>query len=129
PMNYVPMRGDQHSLPPAGGGTPAVARRSSPAGEAKGSTRADFSDDALLGGRLRLLQPQRGHRVGHDAILLAASCPACAGDKVADLGAGVGAAGLALTTRVPADVILVEIDADLAALATENARRNDVDEH
>ena len=41
-------------------------------------------------------QPRRGHRVGHDAILLAAACPARARERVVDLGAGVGAAGLAL---------------------------------
>ena len=64
------------------------------------STRpiTDLTEDAVLGGRLRLRQPRRGHRVGHDAILLAASCPARPGDKVADLGAGVGAAGLILDT-------------------------------
>jgi tRNA1(Val) A37 N6-methylase TrmN6 len=84
--------------------------------------------DAILGGRLRLLQPQRGHRVGHDAILLAAACPACAGDVVADLGAGVGAAGLALAARVAGtSVTLVEIEAGLAVLATENARHNGLD--
>ena len=35
-----------------------------------------ITDDAVLGGRLELLQQKRGHRVGHDAILLAAACPA-----------------------------------------------------
>ena len=35
-----------------------------------------ITEDAVLGGRLRLRQPRRGHRVGHDAILLAAACPA-----------------------------------------------------
>ena len=83
------------------------------------------TEDAVLGGRLRLKQPKRGHRVGHDAILLAAACPAGAGDAVVDLGAGVGAAGLALATRVGGTAVtLVEIDADLAALAAENAQRN-----
>ena len=52
----------------------------------------DVTEDAILGGRLRLRQPERGHRVGHDAILLAAACPASAGERVVDLGAGVGAA-------------------------------------
>ncbi len=85
----------------------------------------DLSDDAALGGRLRLLQPRRGHRFGHDAILLAAATPARAGDRVADLGAGVGTAGLALAARVGgARVTLVEIDEHLAVLARENATRN-----
>ena len=33
----------------------------------------ETSEDAVLGGRLRLRQPLKGHRVGHDAILLAAA--------------------------------------------------------
>jgi tRNA1(Val) A37 N6-methylase TrmN6 len=83
------------------------------------------TDDAMLGGRLRLKQPARGHRAGHDAILLAAAVPALPGERAADLGAGVGAAGLALAARVPGlQVVLVEIDATLAALAAENAVRN-----
>ena len=90
-----------------------------------GKPAEDLTDDAALGGRLHLLQPRRGHRFGHDAILLAAATPARSGDRVADLGAGVGAAGLALASRVPgARVTLVEIDARLAALAQENASRN-----
>jgi tRNA1(Val) A37 N6-methylase TrmN6 len=85
----------------------------------------DLTDDMALGGRLRLLQPRRGHRFGHDAILLAAGTPARDGDRVADLGAGVGTAGLALAVRVDgARVTLVEIDARVAALAAENAARN-----
>jgi tRNA1(Val) A37 N6-methylase TrmN6 len=87
----------------------------------------DVTEDAVLGGRLRLRQPGRGHRVGHDAILLAAACPARAGDTAVDLGSGVGAAGLALAARVPGVTItLVEIDSQLAALAEENARLNDL---
>lgn len=85
------------------------------------------SEDAVLGGRLTIRQPMRGHRVGHDAILLAAAVPAQAGEKAADLGAGVGAAGLALARRVEGvTVTLVEIDPTLAALAKENAARNDL---
>jgi tRNA1(Val) A37 N6-methylase TrmN6 len=85
----------------------------------------DLTDDAALGGRLRLLQPRRGHRFGHDAILLAAATRAREGDRIVDLGAGVGAAGLALATRVPGtQVKLVEMDAGLVALALLNAARN-----
>jgi len=86
---------------------------------------AEVTEDAVLGGKLRLKQPTGGHRFGHDAILLAAACPARAGERVVDLGAGVGAAGLALALRVAGtNVVLVEIDAALAALAAENAQLN-----
>lgn len=84
-----------------------------------------LTEDAVLGGALRLRQPRRGHRVGHDAVLLAAACPAQAGEQVVDLGAGVGAAGLAVAARISdIAVTLVEIDPDLAALAAENAQLN-----
>jgi tRNA1(Val) A37 N6-methylase TrmN6 len=91
--------------------------------------RADLagecSEDAVLGGRLVLRQPRRGHRFGHDAILLAAAVAARAGERAVELGAGVGAAGLALARRVEGlEVTLVEIDPALTALAAENAERN-----
>ena len=86
---------------------------------------SDTSDDAVLGGALRLLQPRRGHRVGHDAILLAAASGGASGEHAVDLGAGVGAAGLALARRIPGlRVTLVEVDPALAALAAVNAERN-----
>jgi tRNA1(Val) A37 N6-methylase TrmN6 len=89
------------------------------------SAPADITDDAALGGRLRLLQPRKGHRFGHDAILLAAAVPARAGEVAIDLGAGVGCAGLALAARVPGvRIMLAEIDPALTGLAAQNAQRN-----
>jgi tRNA1(Val) A37 N6-methylase TrmN6 len=83
------------------------------------------SEDAVLGGRLRLRQFRHGHRFGHDAILLAAACPGRAGERAVDLGAGVGAAGLALAARIEGiRVTLVEVDPQLAALARKNAELN-----
>ena len=83
------------------------------------------SEDALLGGKLTLRQPLRGHRFGHDAVLLAAATSARKGEHAIELGAGVGAAGLALARRVEGlTVTLIELDPDLAALARENAARN-----
>ncbi len=90
---------------------------------------SETSEDAILGGRLRIRQPLRGHRVGHDAILLAAATAALSGEQAVDLGAGVGAAGLALASRIPGlKLTLVEIDTGLCALATDNARLNGLDD-
>jgi tRNA1(Val) A37 N6-methylase TrmN6 len=91
----------------------------------EGLIEAECTEDAFLGGQLRLRQPRSGHRAGHDAMLLAAATPAQSGDRVVDFGAGVGAAGLAVARRV-ADVrlVLVEIDAALAHLARGNASAN-----
>ena len=85
----------------------------------------ETSDDAVLGGRLTLRQPLAGHRVGHDAILLAAASGGRAGELAVDLGAGVGAAGLALVARVAGlKAALIEIDPALCRLAAGNAARN-----
>ncbi|MEW6639648.1 MAG: methyltransferase [Pseudomonadota bacterium] len=84
-----------------------------------------LTDDAFLGGKLLLRQRRRGHRAGHDAILLAAATAARVGDRVVDFGAGVGAAGLALARRIGGlDLTLVEIEPGLAELARHNAAAN-----
>src|ERR1700678_1559430 len=85
----------------------------------------EFTEDAFLGGQLRVRQPKSGHRAGHDAMLLAAATPARSGDRVVDLGAGIGAAGLAVAKRAAGiKLVLVEIDKGLAELARTNASAN-----
>ena len=87
--------------------------------------RSDIGEDAFLGGRLRLYQPLSGHRAGHDAMLLAAATPGRPGDRIVDFGAGVGAAGLAVATRIDdIDLVLIERDEALADLARRNALLN-----
>ena len=83
------------------------------------------TENALLGGRVRLLQPSRGYRIAVDAVLLAAAIDAAPGDRVLDLGAGVGAVGLCLAARVPGCTVLgIELQPELAALAVRNAVLN-----
>jgi tRNA1(Val) A37 N6-methylase TrmN6 len=93
--------------------------------ELRAGRPAATSTDDFLGGRINVVQPRRGHRAGSDAVLLAASVPARAGERVLDIGAGVGVAGLCLLARVPdAQVTAVEVDTELCALAETNAARN-----
>lgn len=82
--------------------------------------------DALLGGRVRLLQPRRGHRAGTDAVLLAAAVEPRAGDRVIDLGAGTGAVGLMIAARASPDIdlVLVEREPHLVQLCETNIRDN-----
>jgi tRNA1(Val) A37 N6-methylase TrmN6 len=81
----------------------------------------DLTLDAFLGGKLHLLQPKSGYRAGVDPVLLAASVPARPGDRVLDLGCGVGAAALCLAARVPGVVLTgVEAQAHYAELARQN---------
>lgn len=86
---------------------------------------AAVSEDAFLGGRLLLRQPRQGHRAGSDAVLLAAAAPADIAGQVLDVGAGVGAAGLALAALRPGVAFgLIENDPPIAALARENIAAN-----
>ena len=86
---------------------------------------ASLSEDNFLAGRLRLKQPKRGHRAGHDAVLLAAATPAKPGERVIDLGAGVGAAGLAVASRLHGvDLVLIERDEVLVEIAQSNIAAN-----
>ena len=55
------------------------------------SNNDELSNDAFLGGKLKLLQPRTGFRAGIDSVLLAASVTASPGEKVLDIGIGVGA--------------------------------------
>jgi tRNA1(Val) A37 N6-methylase TrmN6 len=88
-----------------------------------------LTEDALLGGRVRLLQPSRGYRVAVDAVLLAASVEAAGDARILDLGAGVGAVGLCLAARLPrCRVIGIELQESLATLAQRNARLNGVEQ-
>ena len=91
----------------------------------RGTAIADeLTEDRWLGGRLTLVQPRRGHRVGTDAALLVAAAGTPEG-RIVDVGAGVGAVGLALAKRSAlASADLVEIDPELARLAESNAARN-----
>lgn len=70
----------------------------------------DYTVDAFHRGRFQLVQPKKiGHRSGMDAMILAATIPDDASGKLADLGAGAGAAGLAVVSRVEnISVTLVE---------------------
>lgn len=85
------------------------------------------TDDAFLGGAVRVLQPARGYRAGLDAVLLAAAAPIVGGAlaDVLDAGSGIGTVGLCVASRCPgARVTLVEREPVLANLARENAARN-----
>ncbi|MDA5194277.1 tRNA1(Val) (adenine(37)-N6)-methyltransferase [Govanella unica] len=84
-----------------------------------------LTDDEFLGGRLRLNQPDDGYRIGGDSVLLAATVPARAGDRILDIGCGSGAIALCLAERLKSVTVTgLELQPELFAIASENATRN-----
>ncbi|MCZ6638011.1 MAG: methyltransferase [Alphaproteobacteria bacterium] len=119
---------------PANQDPPAASRAASGA-----ASRADLAapdpspgpavtEDGFLGHRLTIRQPRLGYRAAIDPLFLAAAVPAGGGERAMDVGAGVGVAALALAYRVAGlSVTGIEIDQSLMGLATDNARRNALD--
>ncbi len=84
-----------------------------------------ITEDDFLRGRLQILQMSCGHRSGHEAVLLAASVNAKAGDKVCELGSGCGVAALCVAKRLAGvEIMGVDSDGEALELARENANRN-----
>jgi tRNA1(Val) A37 N6-methylase TrmN6 len=84
-----------------------------------------FTEDRLLGGRIRLKQPTIGYRVAIDPVFLAAAVPAEPHQLVLDVGCGSGAAMLCLAARVPhSRLVGLEMQRDLVRLAGDNVILN-----
>lgn len=87
--------------------------------------RDAVSQGTLLGGRVTYRQTVTGYRTGIEPIVLAASVPARAGDRVVEAGTGAGAGLLALAARIgDFQGLGIERDPDLAALARDNLAAN-----
>jgi tRNA1(Val) A37 N6-methylase TrmN6 len=90
-------------------------------------TEIALTEDHLLGGRVVLRQPAKGYRVGIDPLLLAAAVTASAGERILDVGSGVGAAALAVAVRVAGTLVTgLEQDRPTVGLAAANAQANGV---
>lgn len=84
-----------------------------------------MTEDALLGGRVRLRQRADGARVAIDPVFLAAAVAAEGNQQVLDVGCGAGAASLCLAARLPeCRVIGLDLQRDLVRLAGDNAALN-----
>jgi tRNA1(Val) A37 N6-methylase TrmN6 len=88
------------------------------------------TQDALLGGLVRLRQPAKGYRAALDPALLAACIPLASGERALDLGCGTGAASLCLAARLERsdcrDIAIVglEFSENALALAAANVLDN-----
>lgn len=90
-----------------------------------GNTPSSMTDDAFLGGKLKILQPEKGYRAGIDAVFLGACIPVKDGDTVFELGIGAGVASLCILARNPnIHITGLEGNARYAILCEQNAKRN-----
>ena len=88
----------------------------------------EFTKDNFLGGGIRIWQPKKGYRAGIDPILLAASVNASEGQKVLDLGCGVGTASFAIGYRVKnVELYGVEIQKIFVDLGNLNSKENGIE--
>lgn len=88
-------------------------------------TASAITEDAFLGGALRLRHPERGYRITSDSVLLAALVPLPLHGRVLELGLGYGQIALCLIAREPSiHVTGLELMPQAAELARQNARLN-----
>lgn len=81
--------------------------------------------DSLFGGRLKIIQKKKGYRFSIDAAILAHHIRLRTTDIAVDLGTGCGIIPLILSLQTPsAHIYGIEIQKDLAELASRNVRLN-----
>ena len=61
----------------------------------------NITENSFLDVKLTIFQPNKGFRAGRDSVLLAASVNAQSGEKVLEIGAGVGTVLFCLMNRIP----------------------------
>ena len=82
----------------------------------------------VLNHKVRLLQAESGFRTSLDSVFVAAACPAGEGDRILDLGAGVGGASFCLLWRVAGSHVTgLEIQPSHVELASRNIALNNAE--
>lgn len=86
----------------------------------------DFTIDSI--GSIKICQPKKGYRFSVDALILADFVNLKRIKRIVDLGAGTGIVGIILAKKYPeSKVTLIEIQRELADLALESVRLNNLD--
>src|SRR6202035_1807225 len=89
------------------------------------TTESSEPCDAILGGRIQVIQPREGYRFSVDSILLARFVSVRRGDSVLELGAGSGVISLAIAAlHRPREIVAIEIQSELVAMIQRSAQLN-----
>lgn len=92
------------------------------------TTESSETCDAILGGKLRVIQPREGYRFSVDSILLARFVSVRRIDRVLELGAGCGVIALAVAMlHSPREVVAAEIQPQLVELIARSATLNHIE--
>ena len=87
----------------------------------------NITENFFLDGKLSIFQPIKGFRAGLDSVLLAASVNAKSGEKVLEIGAGVGTVLFCLMNRISGlEATGIEIMEEYHTLSLINAKRNQI---
>lgn len=87
-----------------------------------------LTKDKFLNGALEISQPSDGYRAGTDPVFLAAAVPANLGERVLEIGCGVGVASLCLAKRIKGlSITCIEVQEELAEIARMNAQANNIE--
>ncbi len=87
----------------------------------------DFTSEKFENSNLFIMQPSSGHRYGSESMALAAFCRASQGERIAELGSGVGVISLMVAARdKPNEVVAVEIQESMHRVALLNVENNNL---
>jgi tRNA1(Val) A37 N6-methylase TrmN6 len=85
----------------------------------------EFTEDRILGGKIKLFQPKNGYRVAIDPIILANFINPQAGQKILDVGCGVGTISLILKMKEKlSEITAVDIDEKMCEICRRNSEAN-----
>jgi len=92
------------------------------------TTESSETCDAILAGKVRVIQPRRGYRFSVDSILLARFASVRGSDRVLELGAGTGVISLTIAAlHRPREIVALEIQPELVAMIGRSAELNSID--
>jgi tRNA1(Val) A37 N6-methylase TrmN6 len=92
------------------------------------SRLADFTEDSIMNGRIKLLQPKVGYRVAIDPIVLAHFVDVKPHQKILDVGCGVGTVSLILKSKEKlAQITAIDMDEKMCCVCQQNSLINSLD--